>query len=423
MQTLTPEQSVTLSRWRARALQTTPFYAPILFALRPVNTTVVGSFAVDEKWRLYINFNAIEADPDFTDDMCAQGLIHECGHIVGDHSSRTRDYMGAQHRNVTLRKIANIANDIAINDWLAEIGLRELADYGYTSSKMGLPPRQTPEVYYDLLTKNRDDDGDGDGDGAPKAIDGCGQGGGGVDVPGGDLADAVDSGVDPIRQQAVMVSTANAIRTADPKMIGSARGDFLDTITGAIAPKPIPWQRILGAHFRRAAHRVAGNTDVSMRRRNRRRPGFVTPSGTTVILPGYVRHVADVLCIRDTSGSMGEELAEATAQISAIGKQLGIDGDHLRFVDADVDIYSVKRLRAATDLSEISGRGGTDMAQAIVSAVAVTPRPDIIVVMTDGATRWPEHPVGVPVIACLIPAGGYRPHDPPSWIKTVRIAM
>ena len=169
--------------------------------------------------------------------MCAQGLIHECGHIVGDHFSRTRDYMGAQHRNVILRKFANIANDIAINDWLAEIGLRELADYGYTSSKMGLPPRQTPEVYYDLLTKNRDD---GDDDGAPEVIDGCGQGGGGVDVPGGDLADAVDSGVDPIRQQAVMVSTANAIRTADPKMIGSARGDFLDTITGTIAPKPIP---------------------------------------------------------------------------------------------------------------------------------------------------------------------------------------
>ena len=73
--------------------------------------------------------------------------------------------------------------------------------------------------------------------------------------------------------------------------------------------------------------------------------------------------------------------------------------------------------------------GGTDMGEGITQALALRPRPSIVVVLTDGFTPWPaEAPRGAKVIVGLIEGRrGIGPwmHGvpaPPSWAKVVRIS-
>jgi predicted metal-dependent peptidase len=68
---------------------------------------------------------------------------------------------------------------------------------------------------------------------------------------------------------------------------------------------------------------------------------------------------------------------------------------------------------------ELSGGGGTDMRVGIAAALALAQRPDVIVVLTDGLTPWPEHPVGARVIAGLIGDGA---PPTPEWMEVVPIS-
>ena len=50
---------------------------------------------------------------------------------------------------------------------------------------------------------------------------------------------------------------------------------------------------------------------------------------------------------------------------------------------------------------ELIGGGGTSMKALILEVVKEKPLPNVILVVTDGETDWPEHPVGCHVVACL----------------------
>ena len=60
------------------------------------------------------------------------------------------------------------------------------------------------------------------------------------------------------------------------------------------------------------------------------------------------------------------------------------------------------------------------MADFVCEAAQDRPRPQLIVVVTDGYTGWPADSVGVPVTACLTqPASDCFPV--PAWIRTVTL--
>jgi hypothetical protein len=70
------------------------------------------------------------------------------------------------------------------------------------------------------------------------------------------------------------------------------------------------------------------------------------------------------------------------------------------------------------------------MAEGIAQALALRPRPSVVVVLTDGFTPWPAEPVrGARVVVALIgppdgPVRGHRrpePPSPPAWARTVRL--
>ena len=66
---------------------------------------------------------------------------------------------------------------------------------------------------------------------------------------------------------------------------------------------------------------------------------------------------------------------------------------------------------------QLQGGGGTDMVAGIDAAMSLRPRPDAVIVLTDGYTPFPHQRYHIPVIFGILSAQaihcGYRPTKPP----------
>jgi predicted metal-dependent peptidase len=149
-------------------------------------------------------------------------------------------------------------------------------------------------------------------------------------------------------------------------------------------------------------------------RRPARRPGF---GGT--VRPSSFAPLPRIVVLIDTSGSMGQkDLGMAVGLVANVLNGLRLR-DGVRVVCADTDIAWAGKVFDPSKI-ELRGRGGTDMGQAIVDVIAQSKRdekPELIVVVTDGETGWPQKNVGVPVVACVTRKNRYYPV--PGWIQTV----
>ena len=61
------------------------------------------------------------------------------------------------------------------------------------------------------------------------------------------------------------------------------------------------------------------------------------------------------------------------------------------------------------------------MAAGIEASLALRPKPDAVIVITDGETPWPDQAPPVPVIVALLDHG-WAP-DVPEWARTIRISL
>jgi predicted metal-dependent peptidase len=101
-------------------------------------------------------------------------------------------------------------------------------------------------------------------------------------------------------------------------------------------------------------------------------------------------------------------------------REVGVRGNRVTVLACDADVHAVSRVTSA-DQVELGGGGGTDMRVGIAAALARRDRPDVVVVLTDGMTPWPDRePSGCRVVAALI--GPYAP-EPPGWAETVRVPL
>ena len=81
-------------------------------------------------------------------------------------------------------------------------------------------------------------------------------------------------------------------------------------------------------------------------------------------------------------------------------------------------------LKPITDARKIEccGRGGTDLRVGFDAISELRPRPDILVVFTDGETPWPERsPTGIKTIVALCGRWKTSPDRVPAWAKTIDI--
>lgn len=105
-----------LAAGRILAMRKMPYYSKVLLGMSPNERIGLGTFAVDERWRMYY-------DPqkclDWTIEEIAAVWLHEAGHVMRGHAERFKNLEGHNHDTKTY----NCAADAAINSDLRDIGV------------------------------------------------------------------------------------------------------------------------------------------------------------------------------------------------------------------------------------------------------------------------------------------------------------
>ena len=338
---------------------------------------------VDQWWRVYYDPRCLAL---WTKIAFATGLIHELGHVLRDHAGRrgSRDPV-----------LWNLASDGAVNDDIQSP--LALLDSDFHPTKAGLPTGQTEDFYYDKLKASQ----------KTYKLKCCGSGADGV-TKEWELQGEDGESVKVSPEQAEMIRKKVAEDIKECKERGEVPGGWQRWADATLNPQ-VPWQTLLMRHVRRAGQVRAGSTDYTYSRRARRQ----LPS---VILPRMVARTPRLAAVVDTSGSMANrQIGLALGEVQGIGRACG-DGTAVFFVDAAV----AGRTTAGHVGRGARGGGGTDMRVGIRAALADKPRPDVVVVLTDGYTPWPEAKPGCEVIACLTASAGGRVGIP-DWIRVVEV--
>jgi len=386
-----------LSAARLWAASRMPYLATALFAetvrVAPGSRTI----AVDPSWQLHV-------DPQVLQDFDVAGLgrllVHLTGHLIRDHAAR-----GAALRvGERATRWWDDCADFEINDDLDEVPGRPSVADGIPMSE-GLPPGELAEVYFAARPE-------------PPAPQGdrwdCGSGADGV-VREWDL----DADLSPSQVELLRHRVADEIRQYERSNPGAVAEGWLRWATAARSSTP--WQRVLAAEVRRAVATVRGRVDYTYQRPSRRATaarGRLRP-----VLPAMQQPQPTVVVVCDTSGSMDERLlGRALAEVEALLLRAGLRAAGITALAADAEVHSVERVRRA-DQVRLLGGGGTDMAAGIAAAERLRPRPDVVVVLTDGLTPWPAAPPQhMRVVVGLLhdgPDTGEPP--PPPWARVVDI--
>jgi predicted metal-dependent peptidase len=379
-----------------------PYLASALFAAQVHPAEESGTIAVDRGWQVH-------ADPEVLDviavDDLGRLLVHLVSHVLRDHGARAeRAGVGGTDGDPNAW---NRASDAEVNDDLASSGMVPPCACEMPGG-LGAEEGRLAEQYYELARNARQQWDCGSGcDGIARPWDGEG-GACGINDRDGEF---------------LRLGVASELQRSEGLEPGTVAAGWLRWAE-RILPSRTDWRRVLAAEVQVGVVRVAGMVDYSYRRPSRRSES--TPS---VIMPTLDRPVPDVAIVCDTSGSMtGDLLAQVLAEVEALLQRVGLRGTNVRVLSCDAQVHSVKRVSRASQV-ELLGGGGTDMGAGITQALALRPRPSIIVVLTDGFTPWPaEAPRGAKVIVGVLEGRrGIGPwmHGgpaPPSWARVVRIS-
>lgn len=399
---LTDDQVRTLGAWNSLALEKMPYYASMLFSLRPVNAPGLETFAVDAQHRLYIDFDHVAS---WTPQLCGEALLHECGHLFYDHAARAVD-AGVTDSE---RTMSNHASDAEQNDDLRDAGCAELVAFGITPKDLGCEDYNTYEHYLDALRKRRAAAPKSRQGQGGKPYGGCGSGAGGPAWDGeldpDDDLDGDAPGASGIEHERTKVNTAAQIRDYAAKGRGVVPGGMTTWAEVILTPPKVPWRQTLAACIRRGVAGRIGDFDATYSRRHRRMP-TVAYGGGRIVRPGSFSPEPHLAVVRDTSGSMSDtDLDAATIEVEGIARHVGIRGRQLMVFDVDAQVHSARAYNGVSSIAERHGRGGTDMCVGIDEALKTRPSPSAIVVLTDGYTPWPSERLAVPLVICIIPNG------------------
>lgn len=389
---LTADELVRAARVRlAHPTTGTPYLSAALWTMRLVPDERCPTMGVDQHWNCYYNPALIQTWPVET---IATVLVHEIWHLLRGHHGRAAA-LGISTINADAW---NVAADEEINDgeWTTRFkfppGLTPISP-----ALMGHPDGLLAEEYYHRL---------------PRAnLPMCGIGGSASDgiarpweAGGGRGEKGTNTRVIP--EELIRQCVAGAI-SKDP---GTLPGNWKRWAGQVIQPKIIPWQTILRAVVGRIVA-VGRRDDWTFSRPARR-----AIVDAELILPGQTGTLPEILVIGDTSGSMGEAaLGETAGIVASVLEFLGRVAP-ITFIAGDTCMQSCKKVSSAGTL-DFRGGGGTDMRALIAHALTLRPRPQVIVVVTDGYTPWPERaPVGMQTVVVLVDKG-----ESPTWATTVRI--
>ncbi|MET8651339.1 vWA domain-containing protein [Nocardia aurea] len=392
---------------RLYAVRVRPYLATALFALRVVESHRVPTMSVDRHWRCYVS-------PAFVDRLpveeLAGVLVHEVSHLLRDHHGRG-DRFAREHElsGPGERLRMNIAADFEINDDIFGDGLVRPRG-AILPSDIDLPAGKLMEEY---LTEFRF------GTYTPgMAWLDCGSGADGLDREW-ELGPLGADGLSEQERDGVRFRVAQGI-IGRP---GSVPDGWRRWAREAFHP-PQPWRDLLGAALRGAFSAPGVGEDYTYRRPSRRSAGV-----PGAVLPSLRRTPPRVSVIIDTSGSVSDvELGSALLEVTAICRVVGLGRGQVTVLSCDAAARIAHPLCAAEGIPLIGG-GGTDLRTGFAEALRAANRPDVVVVLTDGQTPWPETKPSCRTVVGLFRRAftgsendpDYIPDSPPDWARVVDI--
>jgi len=446
---------------RAKVSFLRPYFSHAIFSLVLVESETCPSMSVDQYARLYYNAKWVQQ---YSIEEISVVLLHELGHKLREHHLRARS-LGITRQTF---QIANIAMDAEINDDLRD-EIAERKDFPSLPEpkdpetlahpegergpwypwKLGCEDNQLWEIYYAHIMDNirvcagpscgllpgsgggGEGEGDagepgdhGEGSGKPKLHthgDECGSAAHGVQMPWehgdpGTGKGAEQEGVSDADWHDVQRLTAEAIRDEHARGRGHVAAGWKAWADALLKPQRIPWEHELAGGLRWAVNDVSGMVLHSYKRPSRR--ASATPD---IIQPSMRRPIPTVCVVGDTSGSMSEnhDLALVRGTVEDLCLALGA---RVAFLATDAEVHGgIQTVRDGKSI-EMLGRGGTNMCAGIEYAMThVRPRPDVLVVITDCETGWPEAPPkGVRMIVCAV-GDSSMINDVPDWARVIRV--
>jgi predicted metal-dependent peptidase len=383
---------------RVRASYQRAYFAPALFSLIPVKTDQIASMAVDSRWRLYYNDDWVAAH---TVEENAAVLIHEVSHLLRDHEARK---FAAAVKNETLW---NTAADCEINDDLFAEGL-PLPHDPPCPEKYGLQTGENAETYYRHLLKPTQSENPAQSvERSPSAHD-CGSGAHGGwrpwELPADDGRPGGVPGVDPVKAELVRRDVAQRIldRSGDAGDVPLGWRRWANTI---MTPRVDYMATIRHAVRKALRDSTLGRYDRTYRRPHRRQAAY----GEFIMSSFYQPRPRPGFLI-DTSGSMQDtQLARAVAELGGLTRQLGY-GAEVVVACCDVAVHDVRKVFTSAQV-ELYGGGGTDIDAGLRWFIDRKSGPiDLLVIVSDCHTAWPEETPPFPVITIRVGDGA-----PPSW--------
>ncbi len=403
---LDPNRVAAAKMWLTAGPGDQPYLSAAAYSLTTVPCDAVASMSVDTRWRLYVNPEWLAATEI---PVVAVRLAQLLWHLLSDHSGRAWDLA---HGALDIESW-RLATEVTIGELLSAAGIsHELP----TPHGLHLDPGRSAEEHYARLSRLSLDPapsrGSGEGEQGPDATAGSGCDG----VPRGhDLADSPeDVGLDQYGADNVRRRVAIEFRSYEQTRPGTIPGEWARWVREILDPV-VAWQQVLASSVRRAVGWTNGNTDYTYSRRSRRQA-----SVPDVMLPGLRRPLPAVAVVVDTSASVDDGLlAQALGEVDGVLRGLGASGTSLTVLSVDAAAHTVSRVMRARDIG-LSGGGGTDMRVGIDAAIALRPRCDVIVVLTDGLTPWPEvPPPSTTVVAALLGRSRTELPPTPAWMARV----
>jgi predicted metal-dependent peptidase len=167
----------------------------------------------------------------------------------------------------------------------------------------------------------------------------------------------------------------------------------------------------------RLRHAIAsrpGLGEFNYRRLSRRVPP------ETAILPSNRRPIPRITVIIDTSASMeGQDISLALGAVALVCRGLP-DPRGLKVIAGDTQAQACARVFRPENVA-LKGGGGTHMGYIVREEAKETPKPSVILVITDGYTPWlSQHEMnGIRLIVCLTQRANKG--MVPTWAETVML--
>ncbi|NJC28300.1 vWA domain-containing protein [Neolewinella antarctica] len=395
---------------RAYAAQRLPWFGPALFRCRIIVTERTEVASIDLSYNVYWNPAAVAeiwaSNPEEIDALKEIGFlwIHEISHRLRQHAERRESLL--TKRPVDPRTW-NIAADFEINDnpWP---GLTMPAVYpGMLPGKFGFANGRLAEEYLTMVEGAEHDF-------ALLPDEGSGVHGEAREWETGDVQDISDLDTELIRRK-----VADEMKKAGPSAIPASWRSWSESVLTS----KTNWRRSLSHRMSVAIHQGIGSRiDYSFARPSRRQAVYHP------ILAPSLRgdRTARIAIVVDTSGSIGSaSLKRSLAEVAGVVRTFRYP---VTIIPCDNRTFEPVRVVAAEEayrIQSLPGGGLTDMRAGIAEAQKLRPKPDVILVLTDGFTPYPKERLAVPVVFGIlleensVVADVPRPPQPPFGPRSV----